>query len=96
MSVREFKFEVFPRETSEERDIRWDKELAELQLEGLTIQGVGPDGDYPIRYDFAADGSLTFDEWWKGNPDTPWFEVYSLVPLLADTEWHDETGARSA
>ena len=80
-AVREFRFQVDPTEGPDERDARWDKELLELASQGLAIQGVGPDGDYPIRYDFAADGSMTFDEWWRGNPDTPWFEVYNVVEL---------------
>lgn len=83
-SVKEWRFQVDPAEGIEAREVRWDKELAELQAEGLTIQGVGPDGDYPIRYDFALDGSLSFDEWWKGNPSTPWFEVYNTIPLEVD------------
>lgn len=77
----EFRFQVFPSEDLVSREIRWDKELAELQSQGKTVQGVGPDDDYPIRYDFDAEGTMTFDEWWKGNPDTPWFEVYNLVAL---------------
>lgn len=78
---KEFKFYVNPRESSEEREIRWDKWMKQLQSEGLTVQGVGPDGDYPIRYDFGEGESMSFDEWWKGNPDEPWFEVYNTVPL---------------
>jgi len=83
-STSTFRFQVDPTEGPEARDTRWDKELLELASQGLTIQGVGPDGDYPIRYDFAEDGSLTFEEWFKGNVDAPWFEVYNLVSLDGD------------
>lgn len=77
----EFKFYVSPRESPEEREIRWNKWVEELQTDGLTVQGTGPDGDYPIRYSFGQEDELTFDEWWKGNPDEPFFEVYNVVPL---------------
>jgi hypothetical protein len=80
----EFRFQVRPKESLVDRETRWDKELAELQAQGKTVAGVGPDGDYPIRYDFDESGTMTFDEWWQGNPDTPWFEVYSTVPLSAE------------
>ena len=80
-SVKEWRFQVDPTEGMEAREVRWDKELGELQSQGLTIEGVGPDGDYPVRYDFNEAGDLSFDEWWKGNPSTPWFEVYNTIPL---------------
>lgn len=81
MSNEEFRFKVIPTEDLVSREERWDREIQQLQATGLTVQGVGPDGDYPIRYAFAEDDSLSFDEWWKGNPETPWFEVYNTVPL---------------
>lgn len=90
---KEFRFQVDPTEDLVGRETRWDKELAELHDQGLTVQGVGPDGDYPVRYDFDESGTTTFDEWWKGNPETPWFEVYNLVqlrPLEDFTEPGDE------
>lgn len=81
MSTEEFRFKVIPTEDLVTREERWDVELTKLQSTGLTVQGVGPDGDYPVRYDFAEDGSLSFDEWMQGNVDAPWFEVYNTVPL---------------
>lgn len=83
---KEFKFFVNPREPLEERELRWDKWMSELASEGLAIQGVGPDGDYPIRYAFGEDPELSFDEWWTGNPDAPWFEVYNTVPLEVEAD----------
>ena len=79
---REFKFLVIPAESPEDREIRWDKWMEELRTDGFTIQGTGPDGDYPIRYSYAyGDEEISFDEWWKGNPDATFFEVYLEVPL---------------
>lgn len=85
MSIEEFRFKVEPKEDLVTREERWDAELLKLQSRGLTIKGTGPDNDYPVRYAFSADGEMTFEEWWKGNPDEPWYEVYNLVPL-ADLE----------
>lgn len=85
MSSKEFWFEVHPGESLVEREERWDRTIAVLHREGLTTSGVGPDGDYPVRYAFDSEGEMTFDEWFRGNPDAPWFEVYDTKPL--DLEW---------
>lgn len=83
VSSEEFRFKVKPKEDLVSREERWDAEVNKLQARGLTIQGTGPDGDYPVRYDFDEAGTLSFDEWWAANPhtDTPWFEVYNTKPL---------------
>ena len=81
MSYREFRFKVSPGESLAAREARWDRELSELHAQGLDVLGVGPDGDYPVRYAFAADGTMSFEDWWKGNVDEPWFEVYDVKPL---------------
>lgn len=68
--VREYRFTVDPKETEDSRNVRWDKQLLELQATGYTIKGCGPDGDYPLRY--------------EPNPydlGGPFVEIYEAVPL---------------
>ena len=89
MSNAEFWFKVFPNEDLVSREKRWDKKIKKLHKKGLTTAGVGPDGDYPVRYAFDGDGTMTFDEWWKGDPSTPWYEVYNTVSL--EQVWDDST-----
>ena len=87
LPLKEYKFLVMPRESLDEREARWDKWMQELASDGYVVQGTGPDGDYPIRYSFAhGDEEITFEEWWEGNPDAHFFEVYNIVPLPMDAQ----------
>jgi len=75
---REFKFVVDPLEDDGARETRWDKELTELHSQGLTIEGVGPDGDWPIRNE--PDEGQSWSDFWA-DPTGKFIEVYNLVPL---------------
>ena len=66
----DYRFTVDPKETEDSRNVRWDKQLLELQATGYTTKGCGPDGDYPLRY--------------EPNPydlGGPFVEIYEIVPL---------------
>src|SRR5690348_5740176 len=78
VSNNEFYFTVDPAESDAEREARWDEELTKLHAQGLTIEGVGPDGDWPIRND-PQEGE-TWEDFWK-SPAGKFTEVYNLVAL---------------
>ena len=77
----EMKFWFDPEEPAAEHEARWDKDVQEQWDKGLTLSGLGPDGDWPIRIEDA-----------EGNPFHPgavflertggYYEVYDLVPRL--------------
>lgn len=75
-----FRFLVDPSEDHEAREHRWDAALLQLQATGLTIQGTGPDGDFPLRYEFPDGKSI---EETSLPLDGPFVEVYDTVPLEA-------------
>ena len=82
-SKDEFHFHVDPQESDLDREQRWDAAIIALQEEGFTIDGDGPDGDYPIRNE-APDGS-SWTNFWE-NPEQGWVEVYRKVPLRSGTK----------
>lgn len=84
MSIK-FRFPVDPLESLEEREARWDDALAELQAKGVTIAGLGPDGDYPNRYEFPDGKSVEETEL---PLDGPFVEVYETAPLRFDVRNH--------
>jgi hypothetical protein len=77
----EYRFVVNPDESLEEREARWDVELAALHEQGLTVSGLGPDEDYPIRYEFPDGKSVNDTEL---PLDGPFVEVYDTKPLGFD------------
>ena len=79
-----FRFVVNPAESWEDRDARWDKELTELQsTTGLTVAGLGPDGDYPNRYEFPDGKSVNETDL---PLDGPFVEVYETKALPFDLQ----------
>ena len=79
----EFRFPVDPLESWEDRETRWDKELTELQSTGLTVAGLGPDGDYPTRYEFPDGKSVNETDL---PLDGPFVEVYETKALPFDIQ----------
>lgn len=69
--MRDFSFTLDPSEDIDDYLARWDKELAELQSTGLTIQGNGPDGDEPARA-YLLDPE---------DPTGPIVQVFHTIPL---------------
>jgi hypothetical protein len=74
----QFRFKIDPGELAEEREARWDSSLAELQAAGLTVAGVGPDGDWPIGIEYPDGHTISF----TSEPlDGPIVEVYDTRKL---------------
>lgn len=86
VSTSEYKFVVDPTEDDDARWSRWDQQLQELHAGGLTVAGVGPDGDWPIRNE-PAEGQTWADFW--ADPTGKFTEVYSLVPLTGAASLSD-------
>ena len=80
MSSNEFHFTVDPAEADSDREARWDKELTELHAQGLTIEGAGPDGDWPIRTD--PEQGASWEDFFS-SAASKFTEVYNLIPLPA-------------
>lgn len=67
----DFFFLVIPGEDTLLREARWNKVINNLQSSGQTILGVGPDLDWPVRYELADDN----------NPFGPFYEIFHVVTL---------------
>lgn len=74
----EFKFKFDPEEGPEAHEGRWDKEVTDLANQGLLIEGIGPDGDWPIRYETVDGKPLRSDLFLTGPAH--YVEVYNTVP----------------
>ena len=83
VSNNEFYFTVDPAESDADREARWDEELTKLHAQGLTIEGVGPDGDWPVRVD--TDKDATWEDFFS-SAASKFTEVYNLV-ALAPGKW---------
>lgn len=77
-TTREFKFTFNPKESPEEHESRWDSEVTSLAAQHLTLEGLGPDGDWPIRYEDVQGNPLRSDLFLTGPAE--YVEVYNVVP----------------
>lgn len=77
-TTREFKFTFDPKESPEEHESRWDAAVTALAAERLTIEGLGPDGDWPVRYE-DEDGNALRSDLFLSGPKS-YVEVYNTVP----------------
>lgn len=76
--MAEYKFRFDPDEEPSEHEARWDKGIQELLDQGLLLEGLGPDGDWPIRLEDEAGNPLQVGVFLDGPK--AYVEVYNTFP----------------